>query len=623
MSGTTTTRRNGLAAVEARARPVYQTSITRNRGTTWAYPGFGRDPELGQVPLPAAPAPVPAAAPTSETEDRRNPVSAPAAMSGGGGGGDNFGNDGGTSAGDGGFNLAADMAANPGLYADPALANYVVRGLAALGIGVGSATQFAAARTDPNVLQQVPVSISDRLMDPAQDLVAEGSLAGGQDGGTKDAPAQGDPMAGKDGSLAGAVEPAPEPAPEPIPEPPPPPPPAPEPAPAPAPAPEFSDVNWGSSDAGHSDYGGSFSDAPEGVSDVGDFGGSYGGFGDFGGDFGGGFGGDFGGDFGGWQRGGYTGAGSDGVVQPGQPAGTVHEGEVVIPAHQVQQHGLGPLMALAGPGAKMGPGGGGLGAVQAAGGGGGAGGAIQPFQSPTAGPPSPPAIPGAPQPQDAARSVPSFQTPTSGPPTPPGAGMGPDNGSGPMMPLTGGAPAPAASMLAGMPMGDAGASAMMGGGTMGEVPIEDDVAATASDAEVSSFQSTTEQALAGFGGESEGGEEDDGYEMVDVEDDGDDPTTLGPYRDLARTNDPFKAPDPSRGVTGSMAMQNLAALPPDAQQAVMMVLGGNPMLSSALLQVLGPSFQGFITTALKAGAPPMAQPGMAPPPGGGGLGMIG
>ena len=33
-----------------------------------------------------------------------------------------------------------------------------------------------------------------------------------------------------------------------------------------------------------------------------------------------------------FRGGGYTGAGMDGVVQPGAPAGMVHEGEFVIPA---------------------------------------------------------------------------------------------------------------------------------------------------------------------------------------------------------------------------------------------------------------------------------------------------
>lgn len=42
-----------------------------------------------------------------------------------------------------------------------------------------------------------------------------------------------------------------------------------------------------------------------------------------------------------FMRGGYTGQG-----HPAEPAGTVHRGEVVIPAHMVARYGLGPLMAL-------------------------------------------------------------------------------------------------------------------------------------------------------------------------------------------------------------------------------------------------------------------------------------
>lgn len=52
-------------------------------------------------------------------------------------------------------------------------------------------------------------------------------------------------------------------------------------------------------------------------------------------------------DSGEWMRGGYTGAGADGAVQAARPAGTVHEGEVVIPAAQVARYGLSPLMMLA------------------------------------------------------------------------------------------------------------------------------------------------------------------------------------------------------------------------------------------------------------------------------------
>lgn len=43
----------------------------------------------------------------------------------------------------------------------------------------------------------------------------------------------------------------------------------------------------------------------------------------------------------GWMVGGYTGHG-----HPAQPAGTVHKGEVVIPAEMVARYGLRPLMAL-------------------------------------------------------------------------------------------------------------------------------------------------------------------------------------------------------------------------------------------------------------------------------------
>lgn len=41
-----------------------------------------------------------------------------------------------------------------------------------------------------------------------------------------------------------------------------------------------------------------------------------------------------------FQKGGYTGAGRDGKVQPYKPAGIVHEGEIVIPHHVVKRLGL-------------------------------------------------------------------------------------------------------------------------------------------------------------------------------------------------------------------------------------------------------------------------------------------
>jgi hypothetical protein len=82
------------------------------------------------------------------------------------------------------------------------------------------------------------------------------------------------------------------------------------------------------------------------------------------------------------------------------------------------------------------------------------------------------------------------------------------------------------------------------------------------------------------------------------------------------------APPPmGRGITeGSKAEENLAKLPPDQQEMVMMLLGSDPLMASALLQVLGPSFAPIINKALKAQAPqtmdPMAGAGGIMPPGG-------
>lgn len=53
-----------------------------------------------------------------------------------------------------------------------------------------------------------------------------------------------------------------------------------------------------------------------------------------------------GGDKSGWRHGGYTGDGADDWVQVTRPAGTVHEGEVVIPAEMVRRYGLQGLLAL-------------------------------------------------------------------------------------------------------------------------------------------------------------------------------------------------------------------------------------------------------------------------------------
>lgn len=89
-------------------------------------------------------------------------------------------------------------------------------------------------------------------------------------------------------------------------------------------------AGWGGGDPGGGNGGGG--------------GGDYGGIGDSGyGGMDGGYGGNA---ADGWMRGGYTGAGHDGMVDPYALAGTVHEGEIVIPAHQVARYGVEPLMAL-------------------------------------------------------------------------------------------------------------------------------------------------------------------------------------------------------------------------------------------------------------------------------------
>lgn len=45
-----------------------------------------------------------------------------------------------------------------------------------------------------------------------------------------------------------------------------------------------------------------------------------------------------------WYTGGFTGYGADNLLDPYAPAGTVHEGEIVIPAHQVERYGRNALM---------------------------------------------------------------------------------------------------------------------------------------------------------------------------------------------------------------------------------------------------------------------------------------
>lgn len=59
----------------------------------------------------------------------------------------------------------------------------------------------------------------------------------------------------------------------------------------------------------------------------------------------------------------------------------------------------------------------------------------------------------------------------------------------------------------------------------------------------------------------------------------------------------------------SQAESNLAQLPPDMQEAVLMVLGSDPMISSALLQVLGAGFEPLISKAMKMHGQQMMQDG--------------
>jgi hypothetical protein len=479
MSGTMG-RRSGLASVEARAQPAYRSPIARNRGTTWSFPGFGRDPEI--TPFRAAPpppvAPVAPVAPTSPPVVVPTTVAAPAAASDGG-------NQNQESPGDGG--------GNGGGFNDPASQQALADMNTAIAGGVGPESPAWSSPGVPDATAEVNASI-------AAGYGPESGGWGGPSGGFND-PASQQAVADMNNAISAGFGPE--------------------------------SGGWGGpSDPGApgpGEPGGAFG-APDGVGegwgDPGDFGGSGG---DFGGDPGGGDGGggghsgggdgqggeggDAGGDGQGWMVGGYTGAGEDGIVDPTQPAGTVHEGEVVIPAHQVAQHGLDPLMALAGPGAKMGamPA---LGMVQAQGGG---------------------------LPPQGDFSVPPFQSPSHG------------NGASPP------------PYMAGSPM--APASEIDGAGMDMDEP----------------------------------------FDMAQPSDDF--MHGMGPYAKEADYADPFKAPDPSKGATGSTATSAIGQLTPDAQAAVLQALGSDPMAASALLQVLGPSFRDLIAQALKANAPPQPMAG--------------
>ena len=530
----TTLPRRGLAPVGARARPAYQKSISRNRGTTWAYPGFGRDPDLTPTPVlagpPAVTPPPPATTPQSEGENQQAPdptlLAGPPAS-------------GGPSAGDG-FSVAQDFAQNPEAYSNTALegllGNLSLSDLvspSAIGSALGGLVAGPPGALAGGLLgwgySQFAGPQGPTQADGFANEVAENTSTIGEQGGNKADPggaaiggpenAEGGVMGGVDGGSKSNTASSPG---------------------------GFSEgeneTGFGGVDFGGENAEGSATGGQDG-GDKGDPGAEGGGTGDQGG---GGTGGDGGmgadgsdgpgGDGDGWMVGGYTGAGPDGVVQPDQPAGTVHEGEVVIPAQQVQQHGVEPLMALAGPGAKMGqppmPGRGALGGIQAGGMGMGMGAAFAGDMD---------RAPADPPTEDA--TVPPFQT--------------------------------------------------AAGGEMAE------------------------------GGEDEMGEGED-YELVGGDDSDDSGgggfQPMGPYRNEAQGNDPFRAASPSQGVTGGQALQALAHLPPDAQAMVLQALGSDPMVASALLQVLGPTFQPMISTALKAGAAAAQQQQMAMQQQGGGMG---
>jgi len=532
MSGTLLSggrNRSALAQIEASPMPAYRRAMPRNRSTTWTFPGFGRDPELSAAPPAVAPPPsAPPSAPTPALAPAAPaPIFAP------------------PPAAEGGGSQTAGALGSPStgsLWGDV--------------VGLSGLLGFDLAPHASIHQQQVQAALpgwekASRSFDLAphasiHQQQVEAALAGwgGSEKGSEDSNSAG---------LSTSTD------------------------------------NDGSKESGG--FGGDFGGG-EGEGEGGEGGGEGGGDGggEGGGEGGGDGGGDGdggGGDGGGWMRGGYTGAGPDGVVQPNQPAGTVHEGEVVIPAHRVAQIGVDPLMQLAGPGAQMG-GGGALAGIQARGAGDDR--SIQPFQSPAnmAGPtpPMPGTGPSA-GPTGDPRTIRPFQTPTAmnGPSPPfPAAGAPPQGG------VQGAAPMPLQA-----PMGMDLAMAPMGAG---EPPMEE--------LSVPSFQSD-----GGMGGYGEGYDADEGGEGFDMAEPGDEfMHGIGPYLKDGEPNDPFKPDDESRGATGATAMNMLGQMPPHAQAAVLQALGADPMAASALLQVLGPSFRDLIAEALKASAPPPGAAGM-------------
>lgn len=85
-----------------------------------------------------------------------------------------------------------------------------------------------------------------------------------------------------------------------------------------------------------------------------------------------------------------------------------------------------------------------------------------------------------------------------------------------------------------------------------------------------------------------------------------------PYADAECGQSPFMPEDQNQGVTGDQVMQNFNGLPPEAQQMAMTILGGDPMISSALLAILGPAIEPLLAQAMKASAAPIAQQNALP-----------
>ena len=115
----------------------------------------------------------------------------------------------------------------------------------------------------------------------------------------------------------------------------------------------------------------------------------------------------------------------------------------------------------------------------------------------------------------------------------------------------------------------------------------------------------------------QGGGEGPGHEMMEGGEEGEEdpyapPGMERPYADAECGPNPFMPEDQNQGVTGDQVMQNFQALPPEAQQMAMTILGGDPMISSALLAILGPAIEPLLAQAMKASAAPIAQQNALP-----------